>query len=117
MMKSGRNNNGHKTTRRSSLGKMLSGFLAVSTAVTMLGGNTVFFADETAAGNYALAGEGSGEDVTIHFGDDADQEINIHVNPATEAEETDEQKRCNLMGVTLTLRKMKYFHIEIHING
>ena len=117
MMKSGKNNNGHKTTRRSSLRKMLSGFLAVSTAVTMLGGNTVFFADETAAGTYALAGEGSGEDVTIHFGDDADQEINIHVNPATEAEETDEQKRCNLMGVTLTLRKMKYFHIEIHING
>ena len=30
---------------------------------------------------------------------------------------TNEQKRCNLMGVTLTLRKMKYFHIEIHING
>ena len=40
------NNNNNSPKRK--LRKMLSGFLAVSTAVTMLGGNTAFFADETA---------------------------------------------------------------------
>ena len=72
--------NSSKDSYKGKLRKMLSGFLAVSTAVTMLGGDPAFFAGKTA---YALADEGSGEDVTIHFGDD---DINIHVNPAAEDE-------------------------------
>ena len=77
-----------KETRRGRLKKWLSGFLAVSTAMTMFGGNvTALMADEGAA-EYALAGDGSGEDITIHFGDEDDQIINIHVNPETGTEET-----------------------------
>ena len=69
--------------RRGRLRKWLSGFLAVSTAVTMLGGQIAsFYGDETDS-TYALAGEGSGEDITIHFGDGEDQDISIHVNPET----------------------------------
>ena len=37
----------------------------------------------------ALAGEGSGQDVTIHFGENKDQSISIHVNPKTGKDETD----------------------------
>ena len=79
---------GNKVPRRQRLRKWLSGFLAVSTALTMLGGNaTALMADE-AATEYALAGAGSGEDIEIPFGDGDDQTIRIHVNPATGTEET-----------------------------
>ena len=73
--------------RKNRLRKWLSGFLAVSTAVTMLSGQTALFYGNEPDNTYALAGEGSGQDVTIHFGNDTDQDIHIHVNPETGAEE------------------------------
>lgn len=77
----------NKVPRRDRLRKLLSGFLAVSTAITMLGGNATVLSADEAATEYALAGAGSGEDVTIHFGDADDQTIKIHVNPETGTEE------------------------------
>ena len=56
---------------------MLSGFLAVSTALTMLGGNAAFIADEPGS-DYALAGAGSEKEVTVHFGDGENQDINMY---------------------------------------
>lgn len=85
MMKDLRNrsNTGCKATRRCRLRKLLSCFLALSVSATMLGGNaSVLFADEPAT-EYALAGALSGQDVTVHFGEDEDKDINIHVNPET----------------------------------
>ena len=40
-------------------------------------------------GAYALAGEGSGEDITIFFADGEDKSISIHVNPRTQRRGTD----------------------------
>ena len=39
-------------------------------------------AEEEPSSEFALAGAGSGRDVTVHFGTDEDQEFRIHVNPA-----------------------------------
>ena len=74
---------GNRTSRRVGLRKLLSGFLAVATAVSMLGGSAASMFAEEASTEYALAGAGSGQDVTVHFGDSEDQEISIHVNPET----------------------------------
>lgn len=74
---------GNRTSRRVGLRKLLSGFLAVATAVSMLGGSAASMFAEEASTEYALAGVGSGQDVTVHFGDSEDQEISIHVNPET----------------------------------
>ena len=82
-----RNNTSERKTRRSRLRKMLSGFLAVSTAVTMLGGNAAFIAGEPGS-DYALAGAGSEKEVTVHFGDGENQDINIHVNTGNGVGET-----------------------------
>ena len=85
MRHSGYNSSDYSLSRRGRLRKLFSGFLALSTAITMLGG-TVLTADELST-EYALAGAGSGQDVTIHFGNDIDQDILIHVNPETGSEE------------------------------
>jgi fibro-slime domain-containing protein/LPXTG-motif cell wall-anchored protein len=66
--------------------KLLSGFLAVSTAIAMLGGSAATLLAEEPSTEYALAGAGTGEDITIHFGDDEDKSINVHVNPESNAE-------------------------------
>ena len=79
--------NENRGRRKSRLKKWLSGFLAVLTAVTMLSGQTALFYGDEPDSTYALAGEGSGQDVTIHFGNGADEDIHIHVNPETGAEE------------------------------
>ena len=78
----------YRGLRKGRLRKWLSGFLAVSTAVTMLSGQTASFYGDEPGSTYALAGEGSGEDITIHFGGDEGKDINIHVNPETGEEET-----------------------------
>ena len=73
--------NERRGLQKGGLKKWLSGFLAVSTVVTMLTGQTaLFYGDELSSG-YALAGEGSEEDITIHFGANEDTSISIHVNP------------------------------------
>ena len=76
----------HRVSRRNRLKKLLSGFLAMSTAITMLGGSAATMMAEEPATEYALAGAGSGEEITIHFGDDENNDISIHVNPETNAE-------------------------------
>jgi hypothetical protein len=63
----------HRTHFRIRMRKLLSGFLAVSTAITMLGGSAVTLMAEEPSTEYALAGAGTGQDITIHFGDDEDQ--------------------------------------------
>lgn len=78
---------GNRTSRRVGLRKLLSGFLAVATAVSMLGGSAASMFAEEASTEYALAGAGSGQDVTVHFGDGEDQDINIHINSETDVEE------------------------------
>ena len=81
-----KNHTGFRASRRSRLKRMLSSFLAVSTAITMISGNvTTLMADEPST-EYALAGAGSGQHVTVHFGNGEDQDISIHVNPETNAE-------------------------------
>ena len=70
----------HRTHFRIRMRKLLSGFLAVSTAITMLGGSAATLLAEEPSTEYALAGAGTGKDITIHFGDDEDQSISIHVN-------------------------------------
>ena len=76
----------HRTHFRIRMRKLLSGFLAVSTAITMLGGSAATLLAEEPSTEYALAGAGTGEDITIHFGDDEDKSINVHVNPESNAE-------------------------------
>ena len=114
MMKD-RNNNGfadHRISYRERLRRLLSGFLAVTTAVAMLGGNAgmvfaeepaaetaiadysvvddtveeMIGADESSTGN-AAAEERRGQDITVHFGNGEAQDISIHVKPEVEAEE------------------------------
>ena len=82
-----RNNTGDRACRRGNLRKWLAGFLAASTAFTMLSGSAATLMAEEPGTEYALAGAGSGEDVTVHFGNGEDQDISIHVNKP--AEETD----------------------------
>ena len=76
----------HRTHFRIRMRKLLSGFLAVSTAITMLGGSAATLLAEEPSTEYALAGAGTGKDITIHFGDDEDNAINVHVNPESNAE-------------------------------
>ena len=59
--------------RRGRVRKLLSGFLAVSAAAAMMLGSA----------SLASAEEDSGEDVTIHFGNGEENDISIHVNPAS----------------------------------
>ena len=76
----------HRTHFRIRMRKLLSGFLAVSTAITMLGGSAATLLAEEPSTEYALAGAGTGEDITIHFGDEEDKSISVHVNPESNAE-------------------------------
>lgn len=73
--------NEHRGLQKGGLKKWLSGFLAVSTVVTMLTGQAVSFYGDEPDNAYALAGEGSEENITIHFGANEDTSISIHVNP------------------------------------
>ncbi len=86
MMKSIREDIGmrRRTHFRIRMRKLLSGFLAVSTAITMLGGSAATLLAEEPSTEYALAGAGTGKDITIHFGDDEDKSINVHVNPESD---------------------------------
>ena len=52
--------------------------------VIMLSGQIVSFYGDEPDGEYALAGARSGEDITIHFGDDENKSINVHVNPESD---------------------------------
>ena len=79
--------------RGSGLRKWLSGFLAVLTAVLMmgmLGGQLALVYGEEPDSMYALAGEGRGEDITIHFGNKKDQVFKILVtdSPAGSSDES-----------------------------
>lgn len=76
----------NRACQRRVLRKWLSGFLAVTTAFTMLSGSAASLLAEEPATEYALAGAGSGQDVTVHFGNGEDKDINIHVNPESDAQ-------------------------------
>jgi fibro-slime domain-containing protein/LPXTG-motif cell wall-anchored protein len=52
----------------------------------MLGGSAATLLAEEPSTEYALAGAGTGEDITIHFGDEEDKSISVHVNPESNAE-------------------------------
>ena len=77
--------NKYRKVRGGRLKNWLSGLLAVSTAVIMLSGQIVSFYGDEPEGEYALAGARSGEDITIHFGEDENKSINVHVNPESDA--------------------------------
>ena len=68
----------YRGLRKGRLIKRLSGILAVLTAVTMLisGQMISFYGYEPGSAN-ALAGERSGEDIIIHFGEGEDKEIHV----------------------------------------
>ena len=78
--------NQFRVLRKRGLKKRLSAFLALLTVISMLSGQLAFIHGAETDSTYALAGEGSGEDITIHFGEDEDQHISIHVNPEPDAE-------------------------------
>ena len=103
----------YKALNRGMFGRLLSRPLALSIIAAMPFGNAgLAFAEEVSdaasaqdseavsmtsesntSSEYALAGEGSGQDVTIHFGEGEERAITIHVNPVdpvnpSEAEET-----------------------------
>ena len=82
------NDTGKKESIRNRLRKRISRFMAAAVAVTMLGGHTTAVIAEEASTEYALAGAGSGQDVTVHFSDNENHDINIHVNSETGAEES-----------------------------
>lgn len=112
MKNSGNSNNTViRSYRRSTLRKWLVGFLAASTAFTVLGGLSVSLQAEEPVTEYALAGAGSGQDVTVHFGDG--QDISFHVNEEDEAgvidsetlsEETESEAVQNPDYLTLSFR-------------
>lgn len=64
---------------------MLSGFLAVACAVSMMSGNVSIAMADDLSTELTLAGAGSGQDVTVRFGNGKNQSINLHVNPETSA--------------------------------
>ena len=112
MKNSGNSNNTViRSFRRSTLRKWLVGFLAASTAFTVLSGLPVSLQAEEPVTEYALAGAGSGQDVTVHFGDG--QDISFHVNeedeagvidPETLSEETESEAVQNPDYLTLSFR-------------
>ena len=67
------------------LRKMLSGFLAMTCAVSMMSGNVSIAMADEASTEFTLAGAGSGQDVTVRFGSGENQNINLHINPETGA--------------------------------
>lgn len=80
------NRNTSTVPHRGRLRRLLSGFLAVSTAAAMVLGSVSTAAAGELAGDYSLAGAGSGQDVTVHFGDSDDKIFNIHVSPEPDEE-------------------------------
>ena len=79
----------YRGLRRGRLLRWLSVFLAISVTVTLLSGQIASFYGDEPENDYVLADEGSGEDVTIHFGKEEDQSIRVHVNPGSGEEESD----------------------------
>lgn len=73
-----------KKGKRGRLRRMLSGFLAAATAVTMITANAGLAMGTESSTEAALAGAGSGHDVTVHFGEDENRDIHFHVNPDNE---------------------------------
>ena len=76
--------------RRRGLGKLFSGFLTAVIAVTMLGTSAASLMAGELSTEYSLAGAGSGQDITVHFGTDGEQDIHFHVNPPAEVSEEEE---------------------------
>ena len=108
----------YKVSNRGMFGRLLSRLLALSIIAAMLFGNAgLAFAEEVpdaasaqtseaapmtsednTSSEYALAGEGSGQDVTIHFGDDENHAIHIHVNPVRESASPDGEEAGPVSG-------------------
>ena len=79
----------YRGLRRGRLLRWLSVFLAISVTVSLLSGQIASIYGDEPDNDYVLADEGSGEDVTIHFGKEEDQSIRVHVNPGSGEEESD----------------------------